>query len=289
MSGILKILSLIPIFILAVLLSKKIVLRLDRDIYEVRGENSDRELKRLRKNYHDRILNHYSDNGMFKAFIQKIDNWLIRCGNYLFLNAFSYLLIKLLVLIIFIFLFVFFPNKFIILIPAFLVAFFAVEIFYIYANATDDAEIRADLPRIYNILETEAYADIPIDRALIDTFEVIKNKRLQKSFVVLSADILTNRDIPAALNKLQSKFYSRDVYSFCLTIEQGIETGKVQKMLSNQRRLLNKTYLNNKDKKTDGNDYKVMVGMFLLFGSMAAIILYNYVVFIYSKLSFLIQ
>lgn len=282
-------LSIIPVVILSFLIARFINVRFNYDIEEARQEVSNKTLKRLRKSYHDKVLSRYGDNKRFQSIFHFYDDWLVRSGNPYKLNALSYLFIKALIIVFFVVYILFTGQISLPIVAAFLFIYFFINISTIRSNADDEAQIKRDLPSIYNILEIETYAGIPIDQALLDVYEEIKCKRLKKAFMELSSEIITKRNIPEALNHLREKFYSQDILSFCLTIEQGVETGKTRNMLSNQRQLLYRTYLNSKDIETTKNEFKVGIALTLLFISMGAITVYSYIDYISSSINFIIK
>lgn len=281
--------SFIPIIILSFYIAKSFAVKNNNRIEEARGELSEKKLKKLRKSYHDRVLSRYGNNTRIRSIFNFYDDWLIKSGNPYHLNALSYLFIKALIIVFFILYLAFIRTINIPVILLFLFLYFFINLSTFYSNKDDEKQIRRDLPNIYNILEIETYAGVPIEQAILDVHEEINCKRLKTAFIDLSAEIITRRNILEALAHMRDKFYSPEIYSFCLTIEQGIVTGKIRNMLSNQRELLYKTYLNSKDIETTNNEIKVGIALILLFISIGAITVYSYIDYIYSSISFILS
>lgn len=286
MITILKLLPCIPLFVLSYLLVISFIAKRNKNIEEVRGDIGIKETSKLKKQLiiiNDKIYEKTNDN--VKNLFDKQMDWLIKHGNRYNLNIFTYYLTKLPGAIFLIFAFKIdklLPR--IIFIILAIMSFIYIEFKYVDMDKEDSIEIRKDLFKIYNQIDVMSYGDITIKKALVESVNVIKNKRFLKAYMEMTATIVETKDIVGALEDLNKKFNMSELDSFVTTITQGIETGKVREMVASQRKIINKRYLATKDIETENKQSKVFLGEILLFVSIIGIVMYSFLTTLVEKL-----
>lgn len=285
----LKFIPLIPLIFIAYLLSVRLNNKANKNINEARGIETKLDKKDLIKRQIQTLDNNLyaKSNKKVKSILDKQMDWLIKKGNPYNLNIATYYLTKipgLLFLFIGITSQINFTGK-LAFFSLSIISLFYVEIKYYEKNKDDYIEITKDLFKIYNQLDVMSYADVTIHQALIESSNIIKNKRFKKAYVEMTAYIIETKNIPEAMEKMGEKFDMNEIDSFVTTITQGIETGKIRSMIANQRNIINKRYLGAKDIETEKKQGKVSLGVLLLALSIMGIVLYSFFVMIIDKLS----
>jgi hypothetical protein len=215
--------------------------------------------------------------------------WLDSHGNHYHLTAFSYYILKLIPAIVFLIVSQYFRLAPVFTILIFLLIFFFIDINYIFKDYQDRNEIRSELPNIFTPLILYSYSKIPFEEVLLSIHKKIKNKRLHDAVVEMAAEIITTRDLKAALRHFESKFNMQEIYSFTFCIEQDRDTGKTRDMLISKRNFLNNNYLYKKDAQTSRNEIKVMVIMALNIIITAILVAYSFLYNIIDSVNVLIK
>jgi hypothetical protein len=246
-------LPIIPITALCFILARIMANHFNRNIDEVRGVR--RKFRKRRKT--NKLWNAVNSNKVIKDNFSILESRLNRCGNPYHINAPIYYGIKLLSLFLLALYIIAYCSISVLVVALFSFIFFFIDISYFLINAVDNAAIKEDLPKVCNTMEIETYGGIPFDQALMDVFEVVKNRRFKKALFEMSAEIILKRNPSEALEHLKGKFKSDDIDSFVLTLQQGIETGKIRQMLESKSKTLTDMYVNSKDIQTSMNELKI--------------------------------
>ena len=135
------------------------------------------------------------------------------------------------------------------------IIFFNIPDIYLQeCNKNDNEEMMEDLQTLYNSLQTQIKAGIyPVD-ALIETAEVIRNKRLYFALVEFKGDLFTNVGFKEAVKRMELKFENKYITSLVLALTQSAETGHVLDLLndlSDQIRVMRDAELITKKEKLD--------------------------------------
>lgn len=284
----LRLIPIIPLIFIAYLIAVRLNNRANKNIDEVRGNESKIDKKDLLKKQIQTLDNklYSKSNKKVKSILDKQMDWLIRKGNPYKLNIVTYYLTKIpgiLLLFVAITSQINFTGKLAFFILS-LMSLFYVEIKYYEQDKNDYVEITKDLFKVYNQLDVMSFADVTIHQALIESANVIKNKRFKKAYLEMTANIIETKNIPESMEKLGEKFDMNEIDSFVTTITQGIETGKIRSMIANQRNIINKRYLGAKDIETEKKHSKVTLGVLSLAISIIGIVLYSFLVMIIDKL-----
>jgi len=276
-----NILSYLPLCVFAYFIALKINNMVNRNIIEARESVTYNINKKDRRK--NKLINDFTKNKSIKDILKKKEIQLKQLGNPFSLSPISYYTTKIIILIVSITL-VLITHTIInmslmynlLFIGILVFIFFYVDIAMENRNKNTEKNIKNELPVIYNMLEVQTYGNIPIEHALCVVCDVLKDERLKKSFIELSAEIITKNNLDEALDVFNSKFKSIDIYNFVLTIKQGMITGRIRSMLESQRYVLYKGMLNNKDIQTEGNNAKVGICAILIMICTSAMVLFGF-------------
>lgn len=273
----LNLLLFLLLLIIAYGIAQRIYGAINKDILEARSLAST-QTSRQKSKFNHTFYNRINNNNKLKSHFDRINERLNYCGDpfHFHLTPFRYYCMKIVSAVISLAVLIFANavNIITILIPVFL--FFFVDLCCLYQYKEDRQKVIKEMPNVYSVLEIQSYGDIPFEKSILSLQDIIKFKRLKNAFAEMSAEIVINKDISQALRNFEKKFHMPEIYNFTLTIEQGIETGKIREMLGNQRMVLNRTYLGVKDNETEKNELKVMVCLMLLLVSGSLVTLYSF-------------
>lgn len=284
MSKILNIMIFICFIVIAYIIIRFFEAKASKEIKEARGEgkylssNAFKEFK-----YKIEKVENIKE---FQTLFEKTRARLNRYGNYYnFVTPVSYYLIKILAISLQILLLIVSKkiNWTTFALP--LIVFFFVDIFYFLKNIDDNGEIRNDLPKVYNVLEINAYAGVGIETSIALLPEIVKNKRFKEQLIKLSAEILVKKQIGEALNNFKNSFTLLEIESLCLGLNQSFESGKNIEFLINQREILEKGNLNRKDVQTKKADSRFFISMMLILSGIMGVVIFSFYTQIFQNLT----
>lgn len=268
---IIKILLFICLAVISFSIVHKITMYSDKNILEAKGTDNKFILKKFRK-----INSFIARNDKFKPALNKRKVILKRLGNPYNITPTLYYLFKYIPTFCILIYFIVSGKFTFLIIAAMFLTFFFIDITYYFHNKSDNAEILYDLPKIYQILEIQSYANIPLEVSLTEIFDVVKNKRLKLRLIELAAEITIRKDVPSAIDHFVENFNSSELNSFCLAIKQSVISGRNREFLENQGYILEKRRLNNKDKETSNNNVKVAIASIFMFIGIGWLMYYSF-------------
>lgn len=135
------------------------------------------------------------------------------------------------------------------------ILFFNIPDIYLQeCNKKDNEEMMEDLQTLYNSLQTQIKAGIYPADALVETAEVIRNKRLYFALVEFKGDLFTNVGFKEAVKRIELKFENKYITSLVLALTQSAETGHALDLLNDladQIRVMRDAELITKKEKLD--------------------------------------
>ena len=214
---------------------------------------------------------------MKKSYRDKIEGYLIRYGagfNMGIKKVWQYYLIKLAASLICMFIASHFVRKNWLLCFG-LVGYIAVDILIREMNKMDNDEMFADLKTLYDTFRIQQTAGIYLTNAIVDSYLMVKNKRLKEALKQVSKEIMSERDIVKAVENMSQKFRNDYIDEFVTVIVQSVETGQMVNMLEQ----INHQMINIEDvlnqKRESRIERKMLIIELLMFIGILAMAIYG--------------
>jgi tight adherence protein C len=112
-----------------------------------------------------------------------------------------------------------------------LLGFFFLDICVKISDSSDMKNVKFELADVYDLINIQTSAGVPIGIALLEAHTTVRSKRLKKELAVLSAEIMLTNNIGAALDNFESKFKSSDIEIFVMSLKQAVLTGQSEMIL----------------------------------------------------------
>jgi len=117
-------------------------------------------------------------------------------------------------------------NHVYLVIPAFIVVFFIVPVWFKQQDGNDNEDMMADIVNLNSMVSLQMKNGVYITKVIYECGELTKNPRLKKALKELSADIETFSSIKDAAESFRKKFNNPYLDDFAKTLEQAQETGQ---------------------------------------------------------------
>ncbi len=112
-----------------------------------------------------------------------------------------------------------------------ILGFFFLDIGVKISDNSDMKNVKFELADIYDLINIQTSAGVPIGIALLEAHTTVRSKRLKKELAVLSAEIMLTNNIGEALDNFESKFKSSDIEVFVMSLKQAVLTGQSEMIL----------------------------------------------------------
>lgn len=148
-----------------------------------------------------------------------------------YLNPTTFIIIKIFLTIMFGYVsFVGFNNTLITIFSS-IIGFFSLDLTLEISNLDDNKKFASDIVRIFDIIKSQVQGGVYITDALRLSYKVARNKRLKKALKQLSNDLALTNDFEYSISRFNSRFKCKNINKFCLVIKQGVNSGKVYRIL----------------------------------------------------------
>lgn len=112
-----------------------------------------------------------------------------------------------------------------------LLGYFLLDIISKISNDVDNEEMLPDIKRIYDTLRIQTKAGVFLTISLTECYLVVKSPRLKKALLELNNTIIIKNDVDRAIEEFNSKFKNPYINTFCVVINQSIQSGKTVQIL----------------------------------------------------------
>lgn len=141
-------------------------------------------------------------------------------------------------------------------------------------NKQDNNNMTEDLIDVYSCILLQASSGGHLSDLIVDSFLIVKNKRLEKALLELAGAMKSNKTILVALDVFNNKFDCEAINNFTICLKQMSEVGSFEAQMDNARKhlgILRDQYY--KRKISDRKTISVVVAVLLL-GGIVAMIMY---------------
>lgn len=199
-----------------------------------------------------------------------LNEFLRKRGNPLKLTVGSFIIIK---IIFAMFIFLMYVSKNIILAVILgIFGFFLLDIAHIISDKSDMNKIKLELSDLYDFIEVQLSAGAFLGNVLVESYQIVKNKRLKKALKELSAEINLTKDIDQSLEKFKSKFNSIDIECLIMAIKQNnSNTSEMLKELSKSLKEEKVSFIKSENNRIKG---KILVNQFLIYVGVIITLIY---------------
>lgn len=251
-------------------LTYRVFKRLNRKIDEVRGK------PQIRRRYIKHIEGTVKDSKRYKSIYERTAAKLKKQGNPWKLTPVTYYLLKI-VFTLAVIINGLYGRRNILLIVTFSIAsFYFVDIIYKISNQDDNKKILHDLPDIYDMLNIQTKAGVPLGLALTEIYDIANCKRLRYDLIELAAEINIRKDPINALTNFKDKYDILEIDNFVLTLKQSLSSGKSIEMLESQGDMLKENNIFEIQEETGKMDTRFFFIAMLIFIGLVAVIVYSF-------------
>lgn len=152
------------------------------------------------------------------------------------------------------------------------------------SNKSDNKMILTDLKAVYNTLAIKTEAGVFFTDSLAECRHVVKNPRLKAAFMELNTEIIVKNDIARSILAFNNKFHNQYIDSFCIFMEQALESGQTLQALSDMADQLDDIQKAIHAAEKEKQNMQVMKVELMIFAMVLAIIAY-YVVYMMSAIA----
>ena len=117
----------------------------------------------------------------------------------------------------------------------FIIGIFLPAILLYLSNERDNNMILKDLKWLYETISVQLQAGLSIQQALLESEELIKNKRLKGALHMLAERLVNGENMARSLDDFENRFRNHYVSSFCLILRQMQDSGYAVKLLEDIR------------------------------------------------------
>lgn len=143
------------------------------------------------------------------------------------------------------------------------------------SNEQDNVIILKDLKWLYETVSVQLQAGLHIQQALVESEELIKNKRLRSSLHTLTEKLVTGENIRQALEHFENSFRNRYISSFCVILKQMQESGYGVKLLDDIRVQIEEMERMQLSKKKEALEMWLQLFEMLLFIGILVLVMYG--------------
>ena len=257
----------IPIFMLCYFWLTKLNARAKKNWYQAKyGERNKKDKRQIRKNreWMEKI-----------RFIKAAERKLVKQGNPLGLNGYTFYLVKLLLFgLCFIMGERSYDSYFMAIIIGCL-GYFSLDIF-IYANGIIRSNsINNDMLNVVDCLYLQMSAYMTLGDALRGLHEVCQNKDLKKEMIRLSNEYeLSGHNIEKAAEKFKNAFEIIEIDLFASALKQQILNGSSQEALENLSEILREGYLDRLNIRTKIKSLYIIAGVIVIMVDIIALTMF---------------
>lgn len=244
--------------------------RINRRIDEARAKPL------IKRKYIKRIEGTVKNNEKYSSLYEKTALKLKRQGNPFKLTPVTYYLIKILFTLIVAISGLYSKRNIVIVIMLCTASFFFIDLLYWASNKDDNKKIRHDLPDIYDMLNIQTTAGVPLGLALTEIYDIAACKRLKNDLMELAAEINIRKNPEAALDSFKDKYDLLEIDNFVLIIKQSLSSGKSKDMLENQGDMLKENNIFEIQEETGKMDARFFFIAMLIFIGLVAVIIYSF-------------
>ena len=119
----------------------------------------------------------------------------------------------------------------------FVIGMFLPVIILYLSNERDNDMILKDLKWLYETISVQLQAGLSIQQALLESEELIKNKRLKGALHKLAECLVNGENMARSLDDFENRFRNHYVSSFCLILRQMQDSGYAVKLLEALRKI----------------------------------------------------
>lgn len=152
-------------------------------------------------------------------------------------------------------------------------------------NDRDNEEMIMDIKLVYDTLRIQTKAGVFINKAISECYLIVSNERLKEGLLMLSSKLNKDNDIELALDEFKSRFKNPYIDTFCIVIQQSLESGQTIQILEDLSEQINDLEEAMYIRKEDQVEGKLSRQQFFIFIGVIMIAIYGMGISIISSVS----
>lgn len=169
----------------------------------------------------------------------------------------------------------------------FVIGLFLPVIILYLSNERDNDMILKDLKWLYETISVQLQAGLSIQQALLESEELIKNKRLKGALHKLAEHLVNGENMARSLDDFENRFRNHYVSSFCLILRQMQDSGYAVKLLEDIRLQIEEMERMQLHKKKEALEMQLQVFQMLLFIGVLVLVMYGCILAAIQNINYL--